>query len=348
MSNGRTANIKSKGGGAAFTLKSGPYAGRSVGGGTREQVYGDMRYGSGYPGVTGSRSVDGAPFPFGFYPIYLPSPYLPSTDEYSPSAQGSDRPGGDMGAQLVASKLLGPSAGQFYLIGDSSSVSLVDTALVVNCNTTDLIPFTNLTNTVPDSDSSNTMFHPKATEIVQFYRASSFALALVGFNASVLPAVSDSAPYAGIPLDALPDYVDRPLLQCINRTIAFIIPIMDSPQKHKLTTGEIIGIVIGSIVAALALLILCGWCYERRKQKNLKNSETDGPIPPQPTSSDDIEAGPPAMEKVSSDVSALTLTTIHSHTTNSTAVSTSSLKDTPKEFGEKPVAGSTPPSKSYL
>ena len=248
-----------------------------------------------------------------------------------------------MGAQLVASKSLGPDVGQFYIIGDSSSVSLADLALNVNCNTTDLAPYTNLTNPVPDAEGTNTTFYPKATEIIQFYRASSFALALVGFNASALPAFSDDAPYVGTPLDTLPDYVDRPLLQCMNSTIAFIIPIMDPPHKHKLNGWEIFGIVIGSIVAALILLILGGWCYERLQKKS-KKSGTDASVPPHSTPSSDMEAGPSTMTEANTSV--LTLTTVQSHTTDTTAVLASSPEAAVKESDKKTAVGLDPSSKS--
>jgi len=90
----------SEGGGRAYKQTNGPYVGRLIGGGTRvrfpvnigsnssadvgvwqSQIYGDMRYGSGYP--SGVLSVSGAPFPFGFYPLYMLGPNMKSTEEVS-------------------------------------------------------------------------------------------------------------------------------------------------------------------------------------------------------------------------------------------------------------------------
>ena len=85
--------------------------------------------------------------------------------------------------------------------------------MTANCNATSLNePFTALM--YPTPDGTNTTKYPKATEIIQFYRASSFALSLSGFNASALPEGTVSAEAA------LPDLVDRAFLQCINSTIA--------------------------------------------------------------------------------------------------------------------------------
>lgn len=96
---GRSASTFSKGGGKPSTVSSGAFAGRQIGGGTRDQVrralrsetvhadpaqlqvYGTSQYGSGYPyGVASEASVAGRPFPFGFWPLYV-SPGLYNSDE---------------------------------------------------------------------------------------------------------------------------------------------------------------------------------------------------------------------------------------------------------------------------
>jgi len=160
------------------------------------------------------------------------------------------RPGGDTGAQFVTSKPLGPTAARFYLIGDSSSVSVAQVALMANCSATSLDePFTALV--YPITDGTNTTHYPKTTEIIQFYRASSFALSLSGFNASELPEGTVSA------VVALPDSVDRSFLECINRTIASTIPIMDASEKHAtspaVAQASKCGAVIGVLLVCLAL-----------------------------------------------------------------------------------------------
>jgi len=244
-----------------------------------------------------------------------------------------------MGAQFVVSKPLGPDAGRFYLIGDSSSVSLVQAALITSCNATGLNePFTKLVYPIPNG--ANTTNYPDATEIIQFYRASSFALALDGFNASALPDTTLSA------VDALPASVDRAFLQCINSTIASTVPIMDAPQKFKLSSDAIIYIVFGCIIGAILLPFICCWCCgcvsgcvsdsrvtrERKRQKKAAEKAKKAQTATTTTTTAptvDIEAGPslsPTITVPSPSASVLTLTTVHSHTSDMTAISTGSPK----------------------
>ena len=160
-----------------------------------------------------------------------------------------------MGAHFVTSNLLGPDAGRFYLIGDFSSVSVVQVELVNHCNATSLDePFTAFT--YPIYDGTNTTRYPEATEIIQFYRASSFALALSGFNASALPEGAVSV------IDVLPDSVDRAFLQCINSTIASTIPIMDNPKRPMNSAAPSAIIIIG-MICTLSAITVCTWLIWR-------------------------------------------------------------------------------------
>ncbi|KAH7100367.1 hypothetical protein BKA62DRAFT_620146 [Auriculariales sp. MPI-PUGE-AT-0066] len=343
---GRTASPKSSGGGKPIVLPSGPFQGRLVGGGSRKDIYGDARYGSGYPGTSGSRSVSGAPFPFGFYPIFIPgpSPSLHSSEEYSSDVPGLSRPGGAMSTEIVVSKSLGREAGVFYLVGDSSSVALVFSAIVANCNATNLDqPLATLTYPLPAGATNVTM--PDTEEIIQYYRASSFALALEGYNSSVATAPSESQAYAG-PV-GLPASVDASFLQCINATTAEFVPIMDAPEKYHLTTNDIVWIVFGSIVGAFLLLYSCCWlslriatcCDERRSRKERVRKDLENASGQAQKKTKTIPQNHPAIIEpvmpvpqpcITSrpDSSTLTLATMHSHLSDSTAVSSFvSMKD---------------------
>ena len=158
-----------------------------------------------------------------------------------------------MGAQFVISKPLGPNAGRFYLIGDSSSVSVAQVALTANCNATSLDePFTALMYPIPDA--TNITHYPEAIDIIQFYRASSFALSLSGFNSSVLP---EGTVFADA---ALPNSVDRVFLQCINSTIGSTIPIMDAPDQHMTARTRVQTIALSSVMGVLLIgLALTFW-----------------------------------------------------------------------------------------
>jgi len=186
-----------------------------------------------------------------------------------------------MGAQFVISKLLRPAAGRFYLIGDFSSVSGTQVELVALCNATSLDePFTAFT--YPISDGTNTTQYPEATEILQFYRTSSFALALSGFNASALPEGT------AFPIDVLPDSVDRAFLQCINSTIASTIPIMDPPQSpiSSVTATMMILVCVIGIMSAIAVFTWLIWrmvvAIKRRAAMEAGQTQPDGDDQPSP------------------------------------------------------------------
>ncbi|KAG8738643.1 hypothetical protein FRC10_006632 [Ceratobasidium sp. 414] len=100
----RGSSTYGAGGGSRSVITSGAFAGRSVGGGTRNQVYGNSRYGSGYT-YGGGSYVTGRGFPFGYWPVYVPiiggGAYY-GYHEYGPSSNSS-RPGGQMQQALVRS-----------------------------------------------------------------------------------------------------------------------------------------------------------------------------------------------------------------------------------------------------
>ena len=154
-----------------------------------------------------------------------------------------------MGAQFLISKPLGSGVGRFYLIGDLSSVSVAQAALTVNCNATSADePFTALI--YPTPDGTNITHYPETTEIIQFYRTSSFALALSGFNASVLPEGTVSANAA------LPNSVDRVFLQCINSTIASTIPISDARKERHLRSAVKLTTILSGVICLLLVALV--------------------------------------------------------------------------------------------
>lgn len=246
----RGSSSYSSGGGSSTVIASGAFAGRSVGGGTRDQVYGGSRYGSGYPAGGGSY-VAGRNFPFGYWPVYVPvgggAAYY-GYREYGPVGNSS-RPGGAMSQALVrhtswptanarrwlesrqssnstnstTPAQVNNATASYYIVGDADTVSAVMQELVTACSVVS-------TTAVPVNES-NPMVHYE--QAVQFYRASSFMLALTSYNNSAnLPS---NAP-ANNSVDALPKGADTPLpagtdmnfLNCLNTTIGASIPIMDA------------------------------------------------------------------------------------------------------------------------
>ncbi|TFK38300.1 hypothetical protein BDQ12DRAFT_128021 [Crucibulum laeve] len=200
------------------------FAGRMAGGGTRSQIFGSRTYGSGYPNVAG-RGVAGRGFPFYFWPLAWPlaigagagiggAAYLHSTDEYGLPSNNS-RPGGSL---MTATFSSNSGNTTFRVVSDNSTVaSLIED---INANCTSYISGNHSTSPSPFPDSSS-VDAPKPEQVVQYYRASSIALALEGYN--------NTATYAdeGTLDSPLPNGVDSLLMDCMNQTIGLAAPLLD-------------------------------------------------------------------------------------------------------------------------
>lgn len=221
-----------------------PFAGREFGGGDRSTIYGSRTFGSGYPyGVTSNQSISSRPFPYGVWPIYWGSNYTGS-DEYGPSLDPF-RPGG----QLVTIPVSKTSSETYYLVGDRDSAILVMTSMVTWCHAIPAWPSlfdpTSLTSVRPEN-------------IIQYYRASSFALAYLGYNNTF--ALNNTSTEA-TESDPLPnDILNSTFRSCVDAAIADAIPILDQPRK-KTPVGVTIGIVFGIFgIPCLIGLYMIGKC----------------------------------------------------------------------------------------
>ncbi|CCA71842.1 hypothetical protein PIIN_05777 [Serendipita indica DSM 11827] len=243
------------GGGSRRTIPSnaaaGPFAGREYGGGDRHTIYGTRAYGSGYPyGANNARSIRGRPFPYGVWPISWGQNYL-GGDEYSLNAiiNGTTyeldflRPGGPMGVVKLApdtSHWSGVSSEEVYeMIGDRDSLAFMMADLVDWCH---VQPQT-LRRFDPSNPSS--ISQPRPENVIQYYRASSFAVTYPGYkntfalgsNISTSQTFADSSP--------LPSRIaNSGFLRCINDTIGNALPIADSPGLWKSWMATILGIAV--------------------------------------------------------------------------------------------------------
>jgi hypothetical protein len=268
---GRNANYFGGGGGKPFAISDSTiFNGRLMGGGSRGQVMGTRRYGSGYPyssGSTGSRGTAGQPFPFGFWPLFWVG--HGHSDEYGANQTlAALRPGGE---QVIVE--LTPNAAAYtwntttvdgfnetyWMIGDRESATAL---LSVLMDVPGLYPFgcgilnAAITPFDPSNDSTPVDFE----NVIQWYRASSFALAFQGYNNTYsFPPLNETSEDMGWDYSTpLPEQlVESPFLQCINSTISAALPILDK-GKPALSPEAIAGIVIGSIVGFFAT---CCCCY---------------------------------------------------------------------------------------
>lgn len=169
----------------------------------------------------------------------------------------------------------------YRIIGDNTSVTAVFDALVANC-------------TVANSSTAITAFdpspltYPLPEQVIQYYRASSLALSLDGYNNTAalilnMPASNSSAPIT-MPDTPLPANVNMTFLACINLTTGASVPLVDAPGHKKLSASTIGGTIGGSLLGLAVLIFIwiwiaswsCWWYWNpknwhlRRRMRGLK------------------------------------------------------------------------------
>ena len=151
----------------------------------------------------------------------------------------------------------------YRIVADNSSVISVFQALVSNCSVT------NSSDISPYYPSNNTW--PLPEQVVQYYRASSFALSLDSYNntaalASNAP-VTNTSTTKSVPVSPLPNSINNTFLVCLNTTVGASIPLVDPISKDDLY--EIIG--AAAFVGIIVLIILYNYCVD-------KADSTDGDV----------------------------------------------------------------------
>ncbi|KAG5652591.1 hypothetical protein H0H81_004422 [Sphagnurus paluster] len=216
----RSATPYGAGGGKAAPIPAGqPFAGRESGGGTRSQVYGTQQYGSGYPGVA-SRGVGGLGFPFVFWPLAWggiagvgAGAYLHNSEYGRPN--NSSRPGGPLATAAFVSN----SANTTYrLLADNATV----TSLIVDIKEKCSSNLNGSTSAAPSPYEDSLTALPQPEQSVQYYRASTVALTLDGYNNTAI------FQQEGTPDVPLPNNIDKNLLACLNQTIGEAVPLVTS------------------------------------------------------------------------------------------------------------------------
>lgn len=116
----------------------------------------------------------------------------------------------------------------FYLVTDTDTANSMVTALQNNCSSVLNSGVSNAPVPYNVSDPNS----PKPEEFVQYYRASSAALALEGYNNTAQ--LSDDT---SLPDTPLPTNIDTNLLTCLNETIGAAVPLVDAANPTAWNFG---------------------------------------------------------------------------------------------------------------
>ncbi|KAJ4463581.1 hypothetical protein C8J55DRAFT_539019 [Lentinula edodes] len=241
----RSATSYGSGGGKASTIPSGQiFAGRTEGGGTRDQVFGSSTYGSGYPGITG-RGVAGRGFPFLFWPIVWggaagigSTAYLHDTEYGSPD--NTSRPGGPMmtsvfvsSASTSSNSTLSPTT--FHILADNTTLISLISAITTNCSSNINTSSSSSNTSNPSPYNASDPNAPQPESAIGYYRASSVVLTLNGYNNSA--ALSSDENATNTPL---PTGIDTTLEDCLNQTIGAAVPLVDSARSVNTGVGSVV------------------------------------------------------------------------------------------------------------
>ncbi|KAL0580681.1 hypothetical protein V5O48_001322 [Marasmius crinis-equi] len=238
-SGSRSATAFGGGGGPVSSIPSGQlFSGRSEGGGTRGQVYGTSTYGSGYPGVPG-RGVADRGFPFFFWPVAWGgaagvggAAYLHNREYGNPD--NTSRPGGPM----MTAAFVSTSNTTFHLVADNATVAELIQDVRDSCSSQNLNTEKSSSSPVTFNDTDPNSPKPEST--IQYYRASSVALTLDGYNNSAALSDNETAPDT-----PLPNNIDTTLKDCLNQTIGDAVPLIGAANSIRWAAPN---------VGALALL----------------------------------------------------------------------------------------------
>lgn len=259
----------SNGGGARWVIGNDsyhPFQGRSFGGADRGAIRGTQAYGSGYAyGDDDHSTVAGRGFPFGTWPIYWGENFMGS-DEYGPQLDTA-RPGG----QIVTIPIKPQPSWQdtranetYYAIGDRDSIMGIMVSLVTWCSAEPAWP----SKFNPTSPNSTV----RIENVIQYYRASSFALASPDYNNTLARSSATNSTES----TPLPQWMaDSPFRECLDGVVANALMIMNQPPKKGTTLAMTLRIVFGilgfPIIALFAWAIVGIWkCHKNARQNALQ------------------------------------------------------------------------------
>ena len=110
----------------------------------------------------------------------------------------------------------------FYLLADNTTVTSLVNSITDECT----VSVFSTTTPAPYNASADSS-HPRPEQVIQYYRASSVALALEGYNDTSALSENQTAP--DVPL---PSWVDHTMLGCLNKTIGDQVPLVNDASLH--------------------------------------------------------------------------------------------------------------------
>ncbi|KAG8823244.1 hypothetical protein FRC17_009377 [Serendipita sp. 399] len=244
-----------KGGGkwAKISKDSGhPFQGRTFGGAKRKEIRGTRAFGSGYPYGAGNQStIARRYFPFGVWPLVWDQNFM-DAEEYGHKLDAI-RPGG-----FIASVPLRTTRDHYnvtdeevyYAIGDRESLLPLMVSYVTSCHVTPAWP------TRFNASAANAPI--KLENVIQYFRASSFALASPAYT-NTLARTSISDTKESTPLPEFMEY--SPFRKCVDSVAENALAIMNTIPDDTPMDKFVQSLIIGGIFicgAMLGLLLLIG------------------------------------------------------------------------------------------
>ncbi|KAG8809731.1 hypothetical protein FRC17_003271 [Serendipita sp. 399] len=203
------------------------FQGRTFGGAERKEIRGSRTFGSGYPyGATDPLTVAGRPFPFGTWPLWWDQQFMES-NEYGPH-RDTIRPGG-----FIVSVPFRTTKEHFNVTDDEVYYAIGDREMMLSL----LVSYVTSCHVVPawpsrfDPRLSNSTI--KLENVIQYFRASSFALASPAYNnthAHLPPSPSPSPSTTNDSSSPLPELIEySPFRRCIDDVTYHALAIMNKP-----------------------------------------------------------------------------------------------------------------------
>ncbi|KAJ6533084.1 hypothetical protein B0H19DRAFT_965257, partial [Mycena capillaripes] len=142
----------------------------------------------------------------------------------------SSWPGGPMAATVFLSNSTGTT---FKLVADNDTVAVLTSVVGTNCSQF-LSGFNTSAPPVPFMESEE-----KPEQVVQYYRASSAALTLDGYNNTAVFAPENSTSDTPLPAG-----IDTNLLDCLNATTGSAVPLVDGATTLSPPTIGVLAFVL--------------------------------------------------------------------------------------------------------